>query len=118
MPDQSGYLRGTPPAGNNLGPLVITGGTNGNAALGSEQTLQEIRDDVNTRRQQFDYYQPAGASTWEVRYIGSAVQGTASSAASWTVRRLSHSLFGGEARVTDIQTLTGAWDNRAALPWT
>lgn len=117
MPDQSGYLRGAPPTGSVLGPLVITGGTNGDATLASEQTLKDIRDDVNARRQQFDYYQPAGASSWEVRYIGSAPQGTTSSASSWTIRRLSHSLFGGEARVTDIQTLTGAWDNRATLPW-
>lgn len=113
--DRSGFLRTDPAGGSVLGALVVAGGDG--ATMASDETLRDIRDDVNERHQKFDYYIPSGSPTTEVRYIGSAPQGTLSSSAGWTVRRLSHAMHAGEARVTDIQTLTGIWDDRASLPW-
>ncbi len=86
-------------------------------AIALEDTLQDVRDGISPVRTQFDYYTPAGSSLNQIRYMGIAVQGTANNAATWIVRRFSHQRLGTEDKITDIQVLTGSWDNRATLLW-
>ena len=68
-------------------------------------------------RMKLDYYQPGGSSYY-VRFKGVAVQDADDSDTVWTVQRMSHSTFGGEYKITEVQILEGvAWSNRASLPW-
>lgn len=92
--DVSGFLRQSVEDG--LGPIIVT---------------------ESEARQKYDYEIPGGGSAYEVRYIGEAPQGTTDGDEDWIVRRLTWTMFGSVAKVTDIQTLTGSWTNRASLPW-
>lgn len=47
-------------------------------------------------------------------YVGKATQATALSANTWKIQRFT---YDGTNRVTDIQILTGVWNDRAILAW-
>jgi hypothetical protein len=92
-----------------LGPLVIAG------IDGEGVDVVEV-DDGN--RLLLDYYTPAGSASEQVRYMGTAPQGTAQSAETWTVKRLTWTHGSDDAdHLTDMQVLTGSWTGRAALGW-
>lgn len=47
-------------------------------------------------------------------YVGSAVPGTLTSAATWTVKKFT---YDSSSRPTRVQVASGSWDNRAGLGW-
>lgn len=47
-------------------------------------------------------------------YVAKAPQGTATSAATWLVQKLT---YDASARLTRAEVLTGSWDGRASLSW-
>lgn len=70
----------------------------------------------DTLKVKIDHY--AFNGTLEPRYVGSAVQGSATNQPVWTIRRLSHTSLASKNYVTEVQVLEAvAWDDRASLSW-
>jgi hypothetical protein len=82
----------------------------------AHELLAAVRDGRDEQHQRLDYYD-VGSGVFEIRYLGLAPQGTATDDPIWTIRRMSHTMFGGTPKITDVQTLTGSWDDRASLSW-
>lgn len=106
-------MRGNRPAFGASGPSNIS--DNANRLLGhvtvdsmpSPLSVTTATVDYDTR---FEY-----DSTRRAVYIGKATQGTATATASWTINKF---IYGGvDGNPDRIETLTGAWDNRASLGW-
>lgn len=74
----------------------------------------EISSTISDMR--FDYYDVAGTS--ELRYIGTAAQGSATDADVWTIKQFSHTTIAGENVVEAIQVRQDVnWDDRDSLDW-
>lgn len=121
-------LAGTLTIGLPAGASTAANQATGNTSLASILTsvdgvegllagnLKNIEQDAG-QRTQFDYYTPAGSSKNQIRYFGAAAQGTAD-AGSWIVKRLTWTHYSDDDHIVDLQTLTGAWADRATLGWT
>ncbi|MEO7397669.1 MAG: hypothetical protein ABIW84_03815 [Ilumatobacteraceae bacterium] len=80
-------------------------------ALALEATLADLRRGRSDQRVLFDY---VARTDGNPVYIGKAIQGTATSAATWQVQRFT---YDASNRPTDIQLIVGIWNNRATLGW-
>lgn len=64
-----------------------------------------------------DYYAPGGVDYF-VRYKGISTQAADDTDDAWTIQRMSHSSYGGNYKITEVQILENvAWADRASLPW-
>lgn len=77
----------------------------------TETTLEQVRDGISSYETRFDYDVRTDGNPV---YIGKAPQGTSTAAITWEVLKFT---YDASNRATRIEVLTGAWDNRAALPW-
>lgn len=97
-----------------LGHVTIDGFTipgADTAGLASENTLLKVERGVTDYETRLDY--GTRLDSLPV-YIGKNLEGTATSAATWNVTKLTYDVTN---RLTRSQVLTGVWDNRATLPW-
>lgn len=77
-----------------------------------DNILTELGGSASGKANLLDY---DGRTDGNPVYVGSAPQGTATSAASWTVQRLE---YDASSRLTIKQEITDAvWDDRASLSW-
>lgn len=97
-----------------LGHVTIDGFTipgASTAGLASEATLQNVREGVTTFETRLDYDTRTDGLPV---YVGKATNGTATSAATWVIQKLT---YDASNRLTRAQVLTGVYNNRATLAW-
>lgn len=87
------------------GTVSVTG-------VATEATLLNVKRAISDFETRLDYDVRTDGNPV---YVGKQAQGTATSASTWIIQKLT---YDASARLTRTQVLTGSWDNRASLGWT
>lgn len=88
-------------------------GGSGNLSGATEATLQSVLAALGGSK-----YQQGIDNTGTVTYIGLALPGTATSAASWSIKKYDYTSSPKTIKWADSGNFTQIWDNRAALTYT
>lgn len=99
----------------NSGGSVIdpaTEGTLSSGFTGNNARLDDIKRGITDYRVLFDYDVRTDSNPV---YVGKNDQSAGTGDADWTIQQFT---YDSSARPTDIQVLTGIWDDRASLGWT
>jgi len=81
------------------------------AGLANETTLASLRRGLTDYESRLDYDVRTDGNPV---YVGKNMQGTATSAVTWTIQKLT---YDASNRLIRAEVLIGIWDNRATLGW-